>query len=40
MLTLILYMIADAGRRGYMPLLDAFWDECRTLRIDLGSEAA
>jgi hypothetical protein len=38
MLTLILYMIADAGRRGYLPLLDAFWDECRTLRIDLGSE--
>ena len=38
MLTLILYMIADAGRRGYMPLLDAFWDECRTLRIDLGCE--
>ena len=36
MLSLSLYMIADAGRRGYKPLLDAFWDECRTLRIDLG----
>ena len=39
MLTLILYMIADAGRRGYVPLLDAFWDECRTLGIDLGRTA-
>jgi hypothetical protein len=39
MLSIILYMIADAGRRGYKPLLDAFWDECRTLHIDLGSAA-
>lgn len=37
MLTLILYMVADAGRRGYKPLLDAFWDECETLGIDLGT---
>ena len=38
MLSLILYMIADAGRRGYKPLLDAFWDECCTLRIELGTK--
>lgn len=38
MLTLVLYMIADAGRRGYMALLDAFWDECDTLGIDLGTK--
>jgi hypothetical protein len=38
MLTLVLYMIADAGRRGYMALLDAFWDECETLGIDLGTK--
>jgi len=36
MLSLILFMIADAGRRGYVCLLDAFWDECRTHGIDLG----
>lgn len=38
MLALILYMIADAGRRGYRPLLDAFWDECRVFGIPLASE--
>jgi hypothetical protein len=38
MLSLILYMIADAGRKGYKCLLDGFWDECWTLGIDLGRE--
>jgi hypothetical protein len=38
MLTLLLYMIADAGRRGYKCILDQFWADCRKCGIDLGSE--
>lgn len=39
MLTLILYMIADAGRRGYKCLLDQFWADCRKCGIHLRSES-
>ena len=35
LVTLLLYLVADAGRRGYEALLDAFWDECRDHRIPL-----
>lgn len=38
MLTLILYMVADAGRRGYKCLLDQFWADCRKCGIELGSD--
>ena len=38
MLTLLLYMVADAGRRGYARLLDAFWDEAYVAGIALGSD--
>ena len=38
LVTLLLYLVADAGRRGYQPLLDAFWDECRTFDLALPTE--
>ena len=38
LVTLLLYLVADAGRRGYQPLLDAFWDECRTFDLPLPTE--
>lgn len=28
LVTLLLFMVGDANRRGYRHLLDAFWDEC------------
>jgi len=40
LLTLILYMIADGTRRGYDLLLEAFWDEARTLGLPLPQEEA
>ena len=36
--TLLLFLVADAGRRGYKALLDAFWDECRTFGLPLPTE--
>lgn len=39
MLTLILYMVADAGRRGYKCLLDQFWTDCWKCGIVLRSES-
>ena len=33
-----LYMIADGGRRGYLQLLDAFWDEARTFGLPLPTD--
>ncbi len=33
--TLVLYMVADANRRGYQLLLDAFWDEARSQGLTL-----
>ena len=38
MLTLILYMVGDAGRRGYKVLLDQFWADCRKCGIQLPCE--
>ncbi len=35
LVTLFLYLVADAGRRGYEALLDAFWDECRDHGVSL-----
>jgi hypothetical protein len=36
--TLVLYMVADANRRGYTLLLDAFWDEARAHGLPLPTE--
>ncbi len=38
LITLLLYLVADSGRRGYKALLDAFWDECRTFGLPLPTE--
>jgi IS4 transposase len=35
LVTLLLFMVADAGRHGYQSLLDAFWDEAERAGIDL-----
>jgi len=35
LVTLLLYMAADAGRHGYQSVLDAFWDEARRDGLDL-----
>ena len=34
-MTLLLFMVGDANRRGYRHLLDAFWDECASHGIEL-----
>ncbi len=39
LVALLLYLIADAGRRGYEALLDAFWDECRDHQVPLPTQA-
>jgi Transposase DDE domain len=36
---MLLFMAADAGRRGYSLMLDAFWDEAGRSGIDLGQDA-
>ena len=36
--TMLLYMVADAGRRGYEILLDALWDEARSHGLQLPTE--
>jgi hypothetical protein len=38
LVTLLLFMVGDANRRGYRHLLDAFWDECASHGIPLPSE--
>jgi len=35
MLSILLYMVADARRRGYAHLLESFWDEARSLGLEL-----
>ena len=35
LVTLLLFMAADAGRHGYQSVLDAFWDEARRDGLDL-----
>ena len=37
-MTLLLYLVADGGRRGYKNLLDAFWDECDTFGMNVPAE--
>jgi len=36
--TLLLYMVADANRRGYRHLLEEFWDEARSLGLELPTD--
>jgi hypothetical protein len=36
--TFLLYMVADANRRGYRHLIDAFWDEARSFDLALPCE--
>ncbi len=38
MTTLLLYMVADGNRRGYQRLLEAFWDEARSLNLPLPTD--
>src|SRR5690606_23819210 len=38
--TMLLYMVADAARRGYRHLLAAFWDEARSFGLELPTTAA
>lgn len=37
-MTLLLYLVADAGRRGYERLLEAFWDECASYDVPLPQD--
>jgi len=39
MVTLLLYMVGDANRRGYRHLLEAFWDEARAHGLALPCES-
>ncbi len=38
LVTLLVAMVADGGRRGYTHLLDAFWDEAESQRVPLPTE--
>lgn len=38
LVTLLLFMVGDANRRGYGHLLDAFWDECTSFGMPLPSD--
>lgn len=38
LVTLLLYMAADANRRGYRHLLDGFWDEAQSLGLKLSTD--
>jgi len=38
--TLLIYMVADGGRRGYQLLLDGFWDEAATFGFPLPTDRA
>lgn len=40
LITLLLYMVADANRRGYRHLIDAFWDEAGSYGLALPREQA
>lgn len=40
LLTLLLFQVADAGRRGYERLIEAFWDEARDAGLDLPATDA
>jgi Transposase DDE domain len=38
LVTLLLYMVADANRRGYRHLLNGFWDEAHSLGLELPTD--
>ena len=38
LVTLLLFMVADANRRGYRHIIDAFWDEARSFDLPLPCE--
>jgi hypothetical protein len=38
LVTLLLFMVGDANRRGYRHILDSFWDECASHGVPLPSE--
>ena len=38
LVTLLLFMVGDANRRGYRHLLDAFWDECASHGLSLPTQ--
>lgn len=38
LVTLLLFMVADANRRGYRHVLDAFWDEAQSFGLALPSD--
>jgi len=38
LVTLLLYLVADGGRRGYAHLLDGFWDEAQEQGVPLPTE--
>jgi hypothetical protein len=38
LVTLLLYMVGDANRRGYSHLMDAFWDEARSFGLELPGD--
>jgi len=38
LITLLLYLVADGGRRGYALLLDSFWDKARDQNIPLPTD--
>ncbi len=38
LLILLLYMVADANRRGYSQLVDAFWDEAKSFGLSLPTQ--
>ncbi len=40
LIVILLYLVADAGRRGYKHLLDEFWDECVDFGLELPTEQA
>ncbi|MEE9391852.1 MAG: hypothetical protein V3W41_05025 [Planctomycetota bacterium] len=40
LIVILLYLVTDAGRRGYKHLLDEFWDECEDFGLELPTEQA
>ena len=38
LVTLLLFMVGDANRRGYRHILDSFWDECASHGVPLPSD--
>lgn len=38
LITMLLFMVGDANRRGYRHILDSFWDECASHGVPLPTE--